>query len=168
MKRIFTLIVALLIVVPFAIAEEEVVDTTPPTVTTDVALDNASKTATETIVVYYLHGNRRCATCQKLEAYSHESITANFADLLKDSSMVWKVMNFEEEGNEHFVEEYQLYSQSVVLSRLRDGKETAFKNLDKIWALVGDKDKFLAYIETETKAFLVPVEPVAPVAPVEK
>ena len=63
------------------------------------------------IVVYYLHMNRRCATCMKLEAYSREAIATGFADQLKDSSIVWRVANFESEGNEHFAKDYQLYSQ---------------------------------------------------------
>ena len=35
---------------------------------------------TPRFVAYYFHGNMRCATCRKLEAYSEEAITKGFAE----------------------------------------------------------------------------------------
>ncbi len=138
-------------------------DQTPVTVASDsidIAADaNLNDTAgSDQIVVYYLHMNRRCATCMKLEAFSQEAISTGFADQLKDSSVVWRVANFETEGNEHFAKDYQLYSQSLILSRQHDGEETEWKNLDEIWKLVGDKDKFIAYVQTEVQKFMSPAK----------
>ena len=110
------------------------------------------------IIVYYLHMNRRCMTCGKLESYSQEAMSTGFAEQLKDSSIIWQVENFEQEGNEHFAKEYQLYSQSLILSRQHDGKEIEWKNLDQIWKLVGNKDKFITYVQREVKTFLSPAE----------
>jgi hypothetical protein len=126
------------------------------TETAEVVSDKASES--DQIVVYYLHMNRRCMTCEKLEAYSEEAISTGFVEQLKDSTLIWRVTNFETEGNEHFAKDYQLYSQSVILSRQRDGKELEFKNLDQIWKLVGDKEEFVAYIQTETQQFMNPAE----------
>jgi len=116
----------------------------------------AAQAVTDKVIVTYFHGNRRCPTCRKLEAFSQEAITTAFTDKLEKGNLEWRVVNFEDEGNEHFVKDYQLFSQSLILSRTKDGKETGWKNLDKIWELVGDKDKFLAYVQTETKAFIGP------------
>ena len=66
----------------------------------------------EQYIVSYLHMNRRCVTCERLEAYSEEAIFSGFAEQLKDSSLVWRSLNFEVKGNEHFAKKYQLYSQS--------------------------------------------------------
>lgn len=109
--------------------------------------------SSEQTIVYYLHMNRRCMTCEKLESYSQEAIEAGFAEQLKDSSIVYKVLNFEVEGNEHFAKDYKLFSQSVVISHQVDGEETKWKNLDKIWELVHDKKEFIAYVQTELKEF---------------
>lgn len=114
----------------------------------------ADSIGTEQVVVYYLHMNRRCATCQKLEAYSQEAVKTGFADQLKDSSIVFHVENFEQEGNQHFAKQYQLFSQSVILSRQVDGKETDWKNLDKIWQLVGNKQEFVDYVQAEVTRFV--------------
>ena len=69
---------------------------------------------------------------------------------------MWRVANFESEGNEHFAKDYQLYSQSLILSRRHDGKETEWKNLDEIWKLVGDREKFIAYVQDEVRKFADP------------
>jgi len=106
------------------------------------------------VVIYYLHMNRRCMTCGKLEAFSREAIESGFAEKLQDRSIVWRVENFEKEANEHFAKNYKLYSQSLILSRLHDGKEIEWKNLDKIWKLVGNKEQFIAYVQSEVRDFL--------------
>ncbi len=112
--------------------------------------------ATDQVVAYYFHGDQRCATCYKLEAYSQQALKAGFEPQLNDSSLVWKPVNYDQKENKHFVEDYGLYTKALILSRVRDGKEIAWKNLDKIWELVGDKDKFLTYVQTETFNFLHP------------
>jgi|WetSurMetagenome_2_1015567.scaffolds.fasta_scaffold471173_2 hypothetical protein len=108
----------------------------------------------EKIIASYFHGTRRCATCRKLEAYSKEAIETGFAKEIKDSTLVWRVVNTDEDANEHFVEDYGLYTKAVILSKVIDGKEVAWKNLDKIWDLVGDKEAYLKYIQTETADFI--------------
>ena len=119
--------------------------------------DTASEAAQpDQVVVYYLHMNRRCATCEKLEAYSKEAVESGFVEQLKDSSIVFRVENFEQEGNKHFADDYQLFSQSVILSRQHEGEEIEWKSLDKIWELVGNKEEFVAYVQAELTGFLSP------------
>ena len=45
------------------------------------------------VVVYYFHGNKRCSTCRRLEAYSEEAITGGFASELENGDLVWLVVN---------------------------------------------------------------------------
>jgi hypothetical protein len=106
------------------------------------------------VIVYYFHGNRRCPTCRSIEGYSDETIEKEFAAEIKNGTVEWQVLNFEEKENEHFVKTYGLYVQSLILSRVVDGKEVAWKDLDKIWELVRDKDKFVAYVRDATRAFI--------------
>lgn len=106
------------------------------------------------VVVTYFHMNRRCPTCEKLEAYSSEAVASGFAKALEDSTVIWLVVNFEAEGNEHFAEDYQLFSQSLVLSKLCDGKEVSWTALGKIWDLVGDKAAYVAYVQKELDSFI--------------
>ena len=100
------------------------------------------------VVAYYFHGTMRCPTCHKLEQYSKEAIETNFKDVLRSGKLEFKVVNIEDKGNEHYGEDYQLYTKSLILSLVKDGKETKWKNLDKIWEYVGNKEKFIDYVKS--------------------
>jgi hypothetical protein len=120
----------------------------------DGTVENETKVVTERIFAYYLHGDRRCATCRKLEAYSEEALRVGFPEMLKDSTLIWGTINYDRKENEHYLEDYNLFTKALILSRVRDGSEIEWKNLDRIWELVNDKDKYLDYVRKETEAFL--------------
>ena len=107
-----------------------------------------------TVVAYYFHGNFRCQTCRKIEALSREAVESGFPEDLKAGRLEWRVINVEEPGNEHFVQDYQLFSKSLVLVAKEGSKETRWKNLQKVWTLVGDKEAFIQYVQDETRAYL--------------
>ncbi len=98
------------------------------------------------LIVYYFHGNMRCPTCNTLEAYSKEAVETLFADELNSGQVEFQVVNYDETWNEHFLTDYDLSFQSLVLVEMKDGKETAHKNLEKIWDLVGDKQAYFEYV----------------------
>ncbi|MBL7197834.1 MAG: hypothetical protein ISS47_07015 [Candidatus Omnitrophica bacterium] len=106
------------------------------------------------VIAYYFHGSFRCPTCHKLEQYSKEAIEENFKDEIAKSRLEFKTVNVEKEGNEHFVNDYQLYTKSLVISKIEDGKETQHKNLEKIWGYVRDKEKFFDYVISEIQSYL--------------
>jgi len=157
MQRLITFLSVILLVAASAtLAEEDSLKAIPTDTSGAKTEASPAQSTADRVVVSYLHGNRRCATCKKLEAYSEEAVATGFATQLADSTLVWQVINFEEADNEHYVKDYGLYSQSLVLSRRRGEKEVQWKNLDKIWTLVGDKKEFIAYVQAELAAFLKP------------
>jgi hypothetical protein len=118
---------------------------------------DSSKTAIvppHQVIAYYFHGNVRCASCLKIEAYTKEAIDSAFAGELKDNRLVWRVINTDSTCNEHYLTDYKLFTKSVVLSDLHDGKETRWANLDKVWELLTDQAKFHAYICDELNPYL--------------
>jgi len=104
--------------------------------------------------VYYFHGSFRCVTCHNLEQYAKEAIETNFKNELGKGVLVFKSVNVEKKENEHFLNDYQLYSKSLVLSLVRDGKEVKYKNLTKIWEYARNKEKYINYVKGEIVAFL--------------
>lgn len=106
------------------------------------------------IVAYYFHGTFRCPTCHKLEQYSKEAIEENFKDALSSGKLEFKVVNTDERGNEHYIDDYHLYTKSLVLSLLKNGKEIKSKNLTKIWEYVRDKQRFFDYVSEEVSNLL--------------
>ena len=64
------------------------------------------------------------------------------------------MLNVDEPENKHFIDEYGLYTKSVVLSDLKNGNQAKWKNLDQVWNLIGREDEFKAYIAKEVRAYL--------------
>ena len=107
-----------------------------------------------TVVAYYFHGNFRCQTCRKIEAFSREAVESGFPEDLKAGRIEWRVINVEEPGNEHFVQDYQLFSKALVLVAKEGSKQTRWKNLQEVWTLVGNKEAFVKYVQNEIRAYL--------------
>jgi len=112
-----------------------------------VKKEPARKSETK-LAVYYFHGFARCASCRKIEQYTKEAVEKNFSGGGYAGKVAFMPVNVEEKPNEHFVKDYQLVSKSVILQPEKDGKPGKWKNLDRIWLELGDKDKFVAYIKS--------------------
>lgn len=111
-------------------------------------------TANHKVIVYYFHGNYRCTNCTNFEKYTDEVMNTTFADARKKGLVDWRIINTEKSGNEHYMQDYQLYTKSVVVVNVKDGKQTEYKNLQGIWQLVGNKAKFQEYIAKEVSDYL--------------
>jgi len=105
-------------------------------------------------VVYYFHGNRRCMTCRRIEAYTATALQSGFAQQLDDGRLAWRVVNVDEPANAHFIEDFELVTRSVVLAEYVDGECVRWRNLPDVWDLVGDEGEFIGYVQDETRAFL--------------
>jgi hypothetical protein len=105
-------------------------------------------------VVYYFHTTGRCITCLKMEKYTDEALKAYFPDELKSGKIEWKVIDVEKPENNHFIKKYNLYTKTVIISEVKDGKELKWKNLDEIWMKVRDKNAYMAYIKEDVTDFM--------------
>lgn len=106
------------------------------------------------IIVYYFHGTNRCQSCMAIERFTRESVEANFAKELKSGEVEFRSINVEETGNNHYVKDYKLYTRSVIISDVVQGKEKRWKNLQKVWELIRQENEFKTYVKKETIAYL--------------
>ncbi|MFO7557807.1 MAG: nitrophenyl compound nitroreductase subunit ArsF family protein [Desulfobacterales bacterium] len=106
------------------------------------------------VAVTYFHSSFRCMTCRKIEEFSKDAVQFNFEKELKSGKLIWQTINVDEPENKHYIKEYQLYTKSLIVSEVRDGKEVRWKNLKNIWTLVRSKEKFEGYVTTEIKEWL--------------
>ena len=125
-----------------------------------MAAEEAGKTAVEIqkpaqyLVATYFHTTARCPTCHTIEELSDRAVKFNFENELKTGKVVWRVINVDEPENKHYNDDYQLYTKSLIISEMKDGKEERWKNLEKIWVLVRDDEKFDAYVKDEITDWL--------------
>jgi hypothetical protein len=103
------------------------------------------------VLVYYFHATTRCATCRTIEAWAKETVTSRFAADLEARRLEWRAVNVDEPSNRHFIQDFQLYTRSVVVVDSKDPKR--FKVLDQVWQLARNKPAFQAYVERELRAF---------------
>jgi hypothetical protein len=106
------------------------------------------------IIAYYFHVTVRCTTCRTIEAYSREAILNHFKSDIDRGRIEWRVVNVQLPENKHFVKDYQLFTKSVVLVHIANGKEQTYKILNDVWELVGDKARFQAYVDKEVRGYL--------------
>ena len=138
-----------------AVAAAEAALSAPPAakaVAPPAALEPAAQPAT--IYVTYFRATARCLSCLKIEDLTDGTMTTRFAGPIADKRVIWRTLNLDEPENNHFVKDYGLYTKSVVVSEVRNGREVRWKNLDQVWQLLGDPPAFQGYVEREVQAFL--------------
>lgn len=117
------------------------------------AKSDSLKTVPE-VVAYYFHTTYRCVSCKKIEAYSREAIESGFTEQLESGTLKFQSINIDEAENKHFVEDYQLYTKSLVICDMENGKQVEWKNLTKVWRLLRNKEEFVKYVQDEISAYL--------------
>jgi len=106
------------------------------------------------VVAYFFHANRRCAPCVQYEETAHEAIQEAFPDELQQGIVQWKSINLASAENRHFATEYQLYSRTLVLVKVRDGRQAAYNNLMDGWQLIEDRAALKRYVQSEVRDYL--------------
>ncbi len=123
-------------------------------VTTASESGKANSAEQTKLVVYYFHGNVRCVNCVNFEKFTDELMRTVYADAIKQGKIAWKIVNFDEPQNEHFINDSQLFTKSLVLVLMKNGKQQTYKSLVGIWQVAGNKEKFQSYIRSEIDAML--------------
>lgn len=131
-------------------AVQKVLETTRP----NSEAANTGRELQHKVFVYYFHGNMRCPTCRKFEAYAHEALLKAFPDELKSEKLDWRLINIDEPSNEHFIQDYGITTRSLVVVNMKGKNQKEWKNLQKIWDLVKDKGDFIKYVQEETRDYL--------------
>jgi hypothetical protein len=81
-------------------------------------------------------------------------ITKSFDKEIKEGFLTFTAVNTDLSENKHFLQDYQLYTKSLVLISLKNNKVLKWKNLDKIWQKLNNQTDFYEYVQTETRKFL--------------
>lgn len=87
--------------------------------------NNEPDNTKDRIEVLYFHGKQRCATCMAIEQRTKEVLEGQFADALKDGSIVFRVIDISKPENEALADKYQVTWSSLFVCRWKGGKETS-------------------------------------------
>lgn len=106
------------------------------------------------IVATYFHGNVRCTTCRKVEAYAREAVEEGFRPEVAAGVVEFRAVNVEVAENAHFVEAYRLTNKSVIVTEEVNGVVARWAKLDEVWGLVGNRDAYLGYVRDAVRGYL--------------
>ncbi len=113
------------------------------------------KTHAPKFVVYYFYAQPRCQTCRAIEADTGKAVQKHFAKELKSGAIQWHAVDVGKPENKHFIKEFQLYTKSVVLVELRNGKTVRHQLLQKVWELIHSPVEFDQYIQKSVEDFIM-------------
>lgn len=106
------------------------------------------------VVVYQFHRRFRCDACYKLEEAINEALRKHFPEELKAGSVVYRIMDLDEEGTDHYEKKYDFFYNTVIVADMENGKETRFKNLEEVWGMVDNKEDVIRFLRSEVEEYL--------------
>lgn len=151
-KNVFS--IGLLLFVAAAVATAVVKQSGEEPATESTSTSLPEPTPADGLVATFFHGNVRCPTCRDIESYSHQAIEEGFADQLASGDLHWQATNYETPANKHFAVDYEIFSSTVVLVRMADGKPAEWRNLNRVWEFVGDEQAFKGYVIEQAQEML--------------
>jgi len=106
------------------------------------------------VVAYYFHGRVRCASCVKIGNLSGKAIRERFPEELRTGLLAFRQVNIDEPENRHFIDDFGLSSQSLVIVEYRDGRQVRWMNLERVWTLLDSEKEFLPYVQEGVSSYL--------------
>lgn len=102
--------------------------------------------AADSVLVTYFSSDVRCSTCVRIERLTGETVARNFREELASGRMVFRTVNLDDPGNEHFIRDYSLISKTVIVSGMASGQEVRWENLQQVWTKQTNPQAFEAYV----------------------
>ena len=116
--------------------------------------DSPTGAAPDKIIVYYFHATRRCPTCLGIQDNIEQTINEKFAEETAAGKLSFEELNFEEDANKHFVDEYQLSFSTMIVAAQAGGKTVKWENAEKVWEHAHNAPALKAYVEKTIRAYL--------------
>jgi thioredoxin-related protein len=110
------------------------------------------------LIVYYFHTEYRCWSCNQFEKLTQEVLEESFKEKVEQRKIEFIQINVETNQNKHYIEDYKLVTKSIILSLQYENKQIDWRNMDKIWMLVRDTEKFKMYIKKGITNYLYRVK----------
>jgi hypothetical protein len=106
------------------------------------------------VVVYYFHRKFRCQSCEILESTLQSTIQVTYANHFGSGKLAMCVINVDDPENRHYLEQFQILSNSIVIVEKKSGVVLRYKNLESIWDISENRDAITQMLQTEVGEFL--------------
>lgn len=114
----------------------------------------AADAPSDRVIVMYFHRTQRCPTCLKMGSYSEEAVKTGFAKQLKDGTVGFYYLDYQDKKNARFAKAYGVNSPALIVAKVVDNRVVKFGNLKDIWTKVRDKEAFFKYVRDAVAGYL--------------
>lgn len=97
------------------------------------------------------YGTHRCATCIAIEENTRYTLDIAFKEEVENGTVVFKLINFDDDKNEDIVTEYLAYGTSLYLNVVKDGKEEHIDLTDFAFKMGNEQVEFSMELEKKIK-----------------
>jgi thioredoxin-related protein len=98
--------------------------------------------------VYCFHGTRQCETCKNMKSNTKVVIEKYFAAELKDSSIVFAIVDVDDEKNEKLAEKYQATGTALMVNKIVNGKDSILDWSDFAFEKANENEIYIAELKT--------------------
>jgi hypothetical protein len=106
------------------------------------------------VVVYYFHRKFRCQSCEVLESTLLNTMQVTYADHFGAGKLAMCIINVDDPENRHYLEKFEIFSNSIVIVEKKSGAVSRYKNLESIWDISQDQNAITLLLQTEVAGFL--------------
>ena len=108
-----------------------------------------AKLAESQFSAVYFHAPHRCPTCRKIESFSHEALTPE----IEAGTLAWQIADYTADDNASLVDQFKVFTSTVVLVETQDGNVVRWRNLEEVWNHTSDQTAFKAFINQAWHSF---------------
>ena len=106
------------------------------------------------VIVYYFHRKFRCQSCEVLESTLQSTMQVTYADHFGTGRLAMCVVNLDDPNNRQYLEQFEIFSNSVVIVEKRGGNILRFKTVESIWDVSEDGEAISHLLQAEVEGFL--------------
>lgn len=148
--RILTLLLILFLAIPAFAAG---------TVETSRIGDTAEVQAAPRYIAWYCTTSWRCPSCLQIEAYAKKAVEEDMSAEVALGRLAFRMVDVQKEPYAHFIQDFQLYSKSLVIAEMAGDKVLRWQNLSRVWELLGNEAAFRSYVRQGISAFIAQGDP---------
>lgn len=100
------------------------------------------------------HGTRQCETCKNMKANTKTALDTYFAAQLKDSTIVFSIIDVDDEKNEKLAEKFQATGTALMINKVVDGKDSIVDWSDFAFEKANDNEAYITELKTMIDAIL--------------
>ena len=104
--------------------------------------------------VYCFHGTRQCETCKNMKLNTKKALDTYFSNQLKDSSIVFSIIDVDDEKNEKIAEKFQATGTALMINKVVNGKDSIVDWSDFAFEKANYSEAYITELKTMIDAVI--------------